>query len=184
MDELQITLRLQKVQDLFDVPDITPYSDYYARYSNKAGMHYVVEKLYAHRKSKSILLTILLPSDQITTNLEEETIIAINRFSKAWAQDAKHKMSRAKYKGIRGLITAIVALIFLNGTGIWLGNFSNFILKLISEGLIVAAWVLMWFPLDLLTQEFWVNRLERKAYQKLENVRIVIKPDNKNAGCS
>ncbi len=175
MDELQITLRLQKIKHLFDIPDITPYSVYYEPYSNKAGINYVVEKLYAHRKSKKILLTIFLQQDQITPGLEQETINAIKRYSKAWALDAKQKMSRANSKGLRSLGTAVIALIFLNGTGIWLGNFDNFILKLISEGLIVAAWVLMWFPLDILTQEFWINRLERKTHQRLENIRVEIK---------
>lgn len=177
MNELQIKLRLQKIHHLFETPDISPYSEHYEPYSNKAGINYVIEELYVHRKSKKILLTIVLPSNQLTPDLEQKTVAAIKRYSKAWALDAKQKMSRANYKGLRSLATAVVALIFLNGTGIWLGNFDNFIIKLISEGLIVAAWVLMWFPLDILTQEFWINRLERKSFQKLENIRIEIKTE-------
>lgn len=175
MDELQITLQLQNIQELFDIPDTTPFSDDYKIYSNKPAINFVVEKLYAHRKSKNVLLKIFMPAEQIKSGLDKETEDAIKRYSHTWVEDSKQKMVRAKYKGMRGLATALVGLIFLNGTGILLSNYENFIVKLVSEGLIVAGWVLMWFPLDILTQEFWVSRLERNAYKKLEKIRVVIK---------
>lgn len=181
MKVLQVTLRLQKIQHLFDDPDITPYSEYYQPYSTKAGMEYIIEELYAHPESKSIKLTVLLPPEQITSNLENTTSKAINKYSDAWAQDAKHKMSRAKYRGTRGLLSALAALIFLDGTAIWLSSFPNMVLTLLSESLIVAAWVLMWYPVDALTQELWVYRLEKKSYQALKNIHVVIKPDNTQA---
>ncbi len=177
MNELQIQLHLKKIQHLFEIPDINPFSNYYYPYSTKAGMDFIIEELYEHPSTKKINLNILLPSEQITPGFENKTIDAIGKYSEAWAQDAKHKMARAKYKGTRGLLSAIAALIFLDGAAIWLGTFSNIVLTIISERLIVAAWVLMWYPVDYLTQEFWIYKLERQSYQALKNITVKINPE-------
>jgi hypothetical protein len=175
--ELDITLRLQKIEHLFDDPDISPFSEYYYSYSTKAGMEYIIEKLYEYPSTKKINLTVLLPPNQITSDLEGRTSIAINKYSDAWAQDAIYNMNRAKYKGTRGLLTAFVALIILVNASLWLSDSSNIFLKLGAEGLSVAAWVLMWYPFDYLTQELWVYRLEKKFYNALKKVCVHIKPD-------
>jgi hypothetical protein len=47
-------------------------------------------------------------------------------------------------------------------------------IRLLSEGLIIGAWVLLWWPLDALAFGVWENRLEESAYKALRNLRLTI----------
>src|SRR5674476_1447021 len=64
------TLRLHDINHLFDDPNISPFSDYYQPYSFKTGMDYIVDELYNHPSAEEIELTVLLPAEQITRDLE------------------------------------------------------------------------------------------------------------------
>src|SRR5450756_2861420 len=71
------TLRLHDINHLFDDPNISPFSDYYQPYSFKTGMDYIVDELYSHPSAEEIELTVLLPAEQITRDLEAKTLKAV-----------------------------------------------------------------------------------------------------------
>jgi hypothetical protein len=170
----QTTLRLQDINHLFDDPNISPFSDYYQPYSFKTGMDYVVDELYSHPSADGIELTVLLPADQITPDLEAKTLKAVGKYSEAWAQNARQGQNTARYKGLRTLRVGILAFVVLNGLALWFGSFSNFGIKLLSEGLLIGGWVLLWWPLDALAFGVWENRLEESAYKALQNLQLTI----------
>ena len=167
-------LRLHDINHLFDEPDISPFSDYYEPYSFKAGMDYVVDELYSHPSAEQIKLTVLLPAEQITPDLEAKTLKAVRKYSEAWAQNARQGQDIARYKGLRTLRVGILAFIVLNGLALWFDAYTGFGIRLLSEGLIIGAWVLLWWPLDALAFGVWENRLEESAYKALRNLRLTI----------
>src|SRR5674536_396585 len=77
------TLRLHDINHLFDDPNISPFSDYYQPYSFKTGMDYIVDELYSHPSAEEIELTVLLPGEQITRDLEAKTLKAVRKYSEA-----------------------------------------------------------------------------------------------------
>jgi hypothetical protein len=68
----------------------------------------------------------------------------------------------------------ILAFIVLNGLALWFDAYTGFGIRLLSEGLIIGAWVLLWWPLDALAFGVWENRLEESAYKALRNLRLTI----------
>ena len=170
----QTTLRLHDINHLFDEPNISPFSDYYQPYSFKTGMDYIVDELYSHPSAEEIKLTVLLPAEQITPDLEAKTLKAVRKYSEAWAQNARQGQDIARYKGLRTLRVGILAFLVLNGLALWFGSYANFGIRLLSGGLLIGGWVLLWWPLDALAFGVWENRLEESAYKALKNVQLTI----------
>jgi len=171
---LRITLRLRDINHLFEEPDITPFSDYYAPYSFKTGMDYIVGELYAHPHTALIELTVLLPAEQITPDLERRTTTAIRKYSAAWVGDARQNMHKDWYKGTRALWTGLTAVVVLVPLIYWLDISKNYWYQILAIGPEVILWMLLWWPLELLTFQLWEDRLEQRAYEALQNIALTI----------
>ncbi len=171
---LQVTLRLRDINHLFEEPDITPFSEYYEPYSFKTGMDYIVGELYAHPHTALIQLTVLLPAEQITPDLEVRSIEAIRKYSAAWVGDARQNMYRDWYLGTRALLTGLGAVMVLVPCSYYLEAAKNNLYHLLATGPEVLLWLLLWWPLELLTFQLWEDRLEQRAYGALQNITLTI----------
>jgi len=117
---------------------------------------------------------VLLPAEQITPDLEAKTLEAVRKYSEAWAQNARQGQDIARYKGLRTLRVGILAFFMLTGLALWFGSYASFGIRLLSEGLLIGGWVLLWWPLDALAFGVWENRLEESAYKALKNLQLTI----------
>ncbi len=171
---LSITLRLRDINHLFEEPNITPFSDYYAPYSFKTGMDYIVGELYAHPYSPLIQLTVQLPAASITPDLEERTREAIRKYSAAWVGDARQEMAKDWYMGTRALWTGLIAVIVLVPLIYYLEASRNYWYTILATGPEVIIWLLLWWPLELLTFQLWEDRLEQRAYAALQSIALTI----------
>ena len=174
---LEKTLRLQDISHLFEEPDFSPFSDYYAPYSFKNGMDYIVGEMYGNPSVEQINLTVLLSAEQIGPGLEQQTVQAIKKYSEAWAYDAKQEINKNWYKGTRATIVGIIGFIVITVIGNMIIEYPNPWVEALGEGLTVAGWVLLWWPLESLFFDIWENRLEKRAYQALQNIQVSIQPD-------
>ena len=50
----------------------------------------------------------------------------------------------------------------------------SLLLQVISEGLSVAGWVALWFPLELLSFTVWQHRLDKRIYTMLASMELEI----------
>lgn len=171
---LSITLRLRDINHLFEEPNITPFSEYYAPYSFKTGMDYIVGELYAQPGTALIRLTVQLPAESITPNLEERTREAIRKYSAAWVGDARQEMAKDWYMGTRALWTGLIAVLVLVPLIYYLETVHNYWLALLATGPEVILWLLLWWPLELLTFQLWEDRLEQRAYAALQRIELTI----------
>lgn len=184
-DTLCVTLRLKTIDHLFAEPDLSPFDPYYAPYSFAAGMDYLIGEMQRRPRATRTELTVLLPPDQIAAEpgLEARTREAIGRYAEAWASSARQTRD---IEGIRGrrvlavalLVFAVAQFLYLwySRTGSVLG-FSGILLDVAMEGLSVAAWVVLWWPLDQLLHASWQHRLDERAYRALQGIHLQILPD-------
>ena len=54
---------------------------------------------------------------------------------------------------------------------------SGILLDVAVEGLSVAAWVAIWWPLDQLVHANWQLRLDERSYRTLQGIYLQILPD-------
>ena len=66
--------------------------------------------------------------------------------------------------------------VLLIGGARLIGDPDNLTLDIASEGIIVAGWVILWFPLDLLIFTGWQRRLDKRIYTVLMEADVTIEP--------
>ncbi|MGQ0571912.1 MAG: hypothetical protein ACT4P5_20600 [Armatimonadota bacterium] len=177
MSELDMTLRLRTINHLFEAPDISPLSDDFQPYSSKAGIDYVLGELYAHPSTDRINLTVLLPRESVTEDLQQRTQQAVRRFTDARAQHVQHDSNRIRSQATRALPVALLGLVVLIEASVPLMESPLFLARAIGNGLSVAGWVALWFPLDALIFQVWLAKQEQRAYRILQGTRISIQED-------
>jgi hypothetical protein len=184
-DTLRVTLRLKTIEHLFMEPDLSPFDPYYAPYSFAAGMDYLVGEMQRRPRTTRTELTVLLPADQIEAQpgLEARTREAIGRYAEAWASSARQTQDIEGIRARRVLAVAVVFFAVAQLVYLWYGRtgsvlgVSGILLDVALEGLSVAAWVVVWWPLDQLLHASWQYRLDERAYRTLQHIHFRILPD-------
>ena len=184
-DTLRVTLRLKTIEHLFTEPDLSPFDPYYAPHSFAAGMDYLVGEMRRRPRATRTELTVLLPPDQFEAQpgLEARTREAIGRYAEAWARSARQTqdiegITARRVLAVAALFFAVANLVYLwyGRTGSVLGV-SGILLDVAVEGLSIAAWVVLWWPLDQLLHASWQHRLDERAYRTLQHIHLQVLPD-------
>lgn len=175
--KLKRTITLCDIRHLFEEPDLSPFSAHYADYSSRTGLDYIVAELYSHPRTERIELTVLLPPDKITPDLESETLRAIQRYSDTWSRDAKLDLAETRYKGKSTLVVGIISFFVLNSLGLWLNQLGGLWFANLGDAAMVVAWILPVFSVELLTVGAWQHRVEKRAYAALKSLNLVVEPE-------
>jgi hypothetical protein len=183
-DTLRLTLRLKTIDDFFAMPDLSPFDPCYAPYSVMAGIDYVLGEMQRTPHVKRIDLTILLPPAQVLAapDLETRTREAIGRYAaarmSATAQARAVELRTARTVGGIAVVFFVVAHLLqyhYSRAGSIFGE-SGAAVDVLMEGISVGAWVALWWPLDLLYQQ-WQSRGQMRAYRALPHIDLRIVPD-------
>jgi len=184
-DTLRVTLRLMSIEHLFAEPDLSPFDPYYAPYSFAAGIDYLIGEMQRRPSATRTELTVLLPPEQIEEEpgLEARTREAIGRYAEAWATSARQTQDIEAIRARRVLGVAALFFAVANFVYLWYGRTesmlgtSGLLLDVAVEGLSVASWVVIWWPLDQLLHASWQHRLDERAYRSLQDIHLRILPD-------
>jgi hypothetical protein len=179
---LEVTLRYRGITALFEPPAVSPFADDFHAYSLMPGVEYLAKTLAAHASRKAVAVTILLPPEQITPELEQQTLKAVRRYCLARRHALEQDERALRGRSLRGLAVAIVVLVIAVAVGRPLAANTSFIPELISEGLVFGSWVAIWFPLDSLVFGVWSLRLDAAIYRRLGAMRLTLKPDTLDNG--
>ncbi len=177
-DVFKITLQLGEIDEFFSAPKLSPLSENYRVHSNVAGIEFIGNELYANTSYKTVTAKLLLPNEKIEPDLLEKTKAGVRRYSQARLRDVEQELRATRWRGLRVLIAALIVLFVFVGAAKILARTETLIPQIIAEGLSIAGWVALWFPLELLTITFWQHRLDRKIYTLLSGMELSIEPSN------
>lgn len=172
----EITLRLSSKEELFKKPEITPFSQDYQIYSYTSGIEFISDELYADTSYEGVHLTLILPQSETVGGLEQDIKAAVKRYCGGRLKDIEHDILATRWRGRRALIVSFIALFVFIGLAKLINDDNSLILQIISEGLEIAGWVALWFPLELLTFTVWQHRLEKKIFTLLMNMDVTVTP--------
>jgi hypothetical protein len=172
----EIELRLGDIRHLFEKPELSPFSPAYREYSYTSGIEYIAGELYANTSYRAVQATILLPAEQVEEDTEEQARAARRRYCSAKLQDIQHDLAATLWRGLRALCAALVALFAFIGASKAVDGDTSVFLQVISEGLSIAGWVALWFPLESLTFTLWQHWLERMIYTRLRDMELTVQP--------
>ena len=84
------------------------------------------------------------------------------------------------YGAVAGVVVLLLAFFVLQVSSIWVRNqadeFDSYLVDSVGEGLSVASWVMLWFPLQLATMEVWRAIIRRRRMRVIERVRVRVVP--------
>jgi len=178
-----IVIRLESIEQLFNAPDINPFSEEEVDVLGEPALLRAVRRLLAHRIRNwdEMRLILELPADQITPGLEQQTEQALRRYSDAKIED-NHltiRLSRTRSLIGLGMVTIIsfvaVGIAYLLFSTIWAGA-SNGVKTLIAASLSVFVWVILWDPMEKLLFDWVQPHMENTILRRIPTLDIVIRP--------
>jgi hypothetical protein len=169
----RIVLDLRDAGRLFSTGDVTPFE---ADYDSVPGIARVIEEVAQMsdlgRGGATIVLRLGQPGADVETLRE-----AIGRYCRAHAADSRRLAAGKTREGIQTFLMSAVFVAVTIGLVLVVertAQFSPLTRSLLSHGLVIAAWVAIWRPLDLLLYEPWLLRREARILSAIEAMPVVI----------
>lgn len=181
--EGEIVLTLSAREDLFTAPDLDPFE---GQFASAAGIERISRKLAALPRSAPVpRLRIRLPAEEITPQAAAETRRALAAFSEAeleslserWAGLARER----RWSLLAGLSFLLVCTALASLAEAY--HIAHPLLeRFVVDGLVIAGWVALWHPLDLLLYAGWPLRHEGRVLRALAAMEVVVEPQSSRFG--
>lgn len=169
----EIAIHLDNIHDLFTIPTGDPFSE---RVRFVSGIEFIMSEFKPQllRREARTRTTIFLPEVSIEPELARKTRDALIRYSQFKIRQNKHMIAALQRDALKSLLVGILVLT----TGLFLVEETTFLphffSALLSYGLDIAFWVLLWRPVDFFLFDLSTYRREGKIYQRLMDMEIII----------
>jgi hypothetical protein len=175
----EIVIHLDNIHDLFTTPTGDPFSE---KVRFVSGIEFIKSEFKPQllRRGAKTRLTIFLPKANIEPELAGKTRDALTRYCLFKIQQNKNTLAALQWDALKSLLIGIFVLtsgLFLVDEATFLPRFFS---TLISYGLDIAFWVLLWRPVDFFLFELSAHRRESKIYQHIMEMEIAVCQDNQS----
>jgi hypothetical protein len=168
---------MRRIEHLFDAPRLDPFAPELEGYDPRPGLERMVRAVQRAKRRATVSVTIGLPADAVTPGLEERARAALSRECRRRIAILDDDLDGVRRLGIRTLLWGLFAVLFINGSVGAIGNAEpGSIEDALSTGLQTVAWVVLWFPINLLIYGLWYYRRDRHAYRKLGDLALTVVP--------
>lgn len=179
-----ITVRLTHPDQLFVASGVSPSSSDYNEYTAQPAMDTVRDELLAHMPTShtSVVLRVVLPDVLVTDGLADDLTTAVRRWLRVQNVVDVDVTTADTSVARRLFLSGAGAFFVLQVTAIWvrkLGDYwDNFFVDAVGEGLSVASWVMLWFPVQNATVEGWRAGIRRKRMTVMERMVVTVVPES------
>jgi hypothetical protein len=170
--DVEITLPLPALENLFVAPTIDPFSPDYTTYGDRSGMDHIAARLRGEGRASSIQATIELPPDAFQPGTEKRATEAVERYCRVKVGRLDEDLHEVTRHGIRALLFGLFAVFVLSGLARPLDRSDESVLQVVAEGLQVTSWVILWVPIGLLVYDRWYYSRDRKIYGRMQGMEI------------
>ena len=173
-----MTLSLADIRYLFEGPAIDPLA---GSHLGQSGLDEMLLRLKRQKlpKGGKLQLEIRLPADQLGGGTEarlREALSAHLAARIASEEDSLNFLRRETAQSLRVGGLFLVACLILSAVVDQLEMLSPFLQRLLSESLVIAGWVGLWHPLDLLLYAWWPNRYRISLLKYLQSAELSLQP--------
>lgn len=162
-----IHLRLQSLEQLYDTFDPAPFPD---KALDRRVDAYLVESAGEHGYREPITIVLHGPPN-VGECLGDITEAIRAHFALAFDQAQRRHRRRSRVGRIAmfaGLATLAGVLVLRH----WLAMAPPPLGEVLSEGLLILAWVALWRPIETIGFDSWESRIERGILDKLAKVLV------------
>jgi hypothetical protein len=169
VSRLRVTLRLRRLEDVFTTPDVDPFSHWYQAYSRGPAIDYVEACVADHPEKEHVEIVVELPRENSREGDEAQFSTALVRYCDARLAGVERESKRNNSRGWIMLAFTVFVVAFFVFLAHRLQDSSWEALTIAAEGLSIAAWVLLWHPLEALVFNRWDFRLDRRVLRTIRD---------------
>jgi hypothetical protein len=169
----RIVLDLPDAGWVFSTGDVSPFD---SDYDCIPGIERVIEEVAQMpdlgRRGATIVLRLASPGPDGAT-----LRAAIGRYCRAHAADSLRLSAGKTREGIQTLVMSAAFVVVTIGLVLMVERttyFSPLTQSLLSHALVIAAWVAIWRPLDLLLYEPWLLRRRARIFSSIEAMPVMV----------
>jgi len=180
MSTVSVNLRLRRIEDFFHDPGLDPLSEWYEAYSDHPAVKYVAQCVSDNPGAGHVDIVVGLPAEAIDNTSQQRLQTGIARYCDATLTHVRRKSRESTSQGWLMLAFTIVVVAFFVWVARQFADSPNSALSIAAEGLSIAAWVLLWHPLEALVFTRWDFRLDSRVLRTLRDrssVHVVPLPD-------
>lgn len=166
----EAVLELTAIGDLFDAPSISPMDPRFGDHSGTPALQYIADQIYANASYRSAKATFVVPGPEEHTL--DEVRSGVVRWASAKAAGQEQDVRAMRWRGWRSLLSGLLLFVVLIGVSQLIDDQRDDILDTLATGLEVAAWVVLWFPLDTLIFSVWQHSLDKRAYSIITRMEV------------
>ena len=172
-----ITLYLDDLAQFFVVSEPDPF-DPQARFAS--GLETIVSELKPKALIRKVRATIVLPSHQITPDAETRLREALTRFCQYHVRQNRQDLISLRWQGIKALqngviflgICVLLSTLFENAE-----TLPEWLRRLGSEGFLIAGWVSLWHPIEILLYDWWPLSRQLHIYETIMRMEIIFEEE-------
>jgi hypothetical protein len=166
-----VALELPSLDALFVSPDFEPLR---GRTEEVSGLERLANELRPLPRAP-VSARIVLPSSERGANLENRCRVALRAVLDRRLERNRNDARSLRQEGYATLWRGLVFLALCLLGSRFVGNvplLPGFAERFVDEGLVIAGWVALWYPLDVLLYQRWPLARERRLYEHLRDMRI------------
>lgn len=169
MNPVRVELRLRSLDDFFHKPGIDPFSEWYEPYSDRPAIEYVESCVADQPGAEHVEIVVSLPRSAVHAGTADRLRDAVAKYCDAHLNTVERDSRRNNTRGWLMLAFSVVVVALF----VWLAQrfseSSHTALSIAAEGLSIAAWVLLWHPLEALVFNRWDFRLDRRVLRTIRD---------------
>ena len=175
--EVDLHLPMLRIEHLFEDPHLDPFASDLEGYDGRPGLERMVSAVQGATRRAPVSVTVEVPPERWSPDLEERARGALSRECRRRLARVDDDLDGVRRLGWRALLWALLAVIVINGLVGALGDPEpGTVEDAVSSGLQVAAWVALWFPINLLVYDRWYYRRDQRAYRALRDLPLRVVP--------
>ncbi len=176
-DSRQMQLVLSDLRYLFESPAIAPFA---GSHLAQSGVDAMLQRMKRQRPAKGdpLQITISLPAKQIgpdTTGTVQQALAAHTAALIGSVQDDLTLLRREMVQALKVGGLFLTACLVLATSVDQMTALPPLLQELLRESLIIAGWVGIWHPLDLILYAWWPARFRISQLQRLEGARVELR---------
>ena len=162
-----IDLRLQQLEQLFDTLDPAPFPD---KALDRRVEAYLLDSAGEHGHREPLVLVLHAPTALAAHVADIEAAIHAH-FALMHAQ-AERRHRRRRRVGRLAMLAGGLTLAAVLTLRHWLAAVPAPVGEVLSEGLLILAWVALWRPIETIGFDSWEHRQERDVLQRLARLPV------------
>jgi hypothetical protein len=167
---LEARVQLVDVGHLFRASDDPFHPDYDA----SGTLEQLAYDLYTRTSYRAVKLTLEVPATAATPDAAARLREGIGRYCERQIREYDRTRVGERSRAFLALGAALVALAIFVGINRAVRDDGSFWTELFTEGITVAFWVAVWFPLDSLVFGQWQHRLDTRIYDALRDMELTV----------